>query len=946
MVRRLPLLLPFLVFCCGFFPGFARNGQQINEAFANSSCNVFHDNCRPTISGKFIGDVTNLSAGSISLTLKPTSVAYVVLGSGFGSKMGCTGNATASAFKIDDDEATTTALTSTVPQQVPLVCHARDFATLVSCANASSGFSSMRALAIAVSAMTVAPGCKWRPPAGVQPSWRSLAVVIDNNSAPVIMYGSGAALPPLHGESRFGGVRRLNATQALLTVVNSRVPVRVVDMQFEEPQVGKCWDTDRCGWVEGGCIGQIVITNSIGVSFERCSFVRGKDITIELNAPVVSITFSKSLWFHHQTFGLWSGPADPKQGQGANGVHLLNNVFYHGQNNAIIAHLNGSIFQANKFLHNHHVACFNASGGQVCLGSSTNVMFRSNVIANGAITDGDPRFRSFWSSNSTPFQTHGFELTSNLVNMTVKNNDIRNNTGYSIIADRPGRDFAKYYNTTCKKPAGQYAFCPGNFGYPDNDTIHLEHTRFGSVGHTMIHPDAVSAGPARTICANPYWCNESAAPWLIDDSDNCVCTHGDPAGTSCPIPLRPRGQIAAAPTVCVVSAIGVCNITARFWSKDIGTRTVRARVLNGFGVAFPAHAFQLTSAGGNGTVSMTLRAPVVFVAIELWLNDWGLLDKTFASLVETGTRSKTDDTEVTQYQSIPYFDKTYIVVEAENLTVTAGLNGWSPKVYGRDPNHFASVTFNTFMSRRAYLHANGTATAGNATATVNIVDSGQYFALVRYEGLATHDSAFRVQIEQNGVVVYDRVFGRLTNWKMWAFASQRIAGAPTRGGLNGTVCGAEGPYALAQACMWNYGASENNLWEGSGNTSVGHPSVTLQQGLATVTLSLDGVYSVDGCNHDPARCTMHRADRNLDLVMLVSNLTDIQKRVTNDTTQLPSLDGLVNQHGEVFARAKNTGKRNLTLIIPATMNNAPEDVLAPLRFPIPSPNDAATMVSG
>ena len=104
------------------------------------------------------------------------------------------------------------------------------------------------------------------------------------------------------------------------------------------------------------------------------------------------------------------------------------------------------------------------------------------------------------------------------------------------------------------------------------------------------------------------------------------------------------------------------------------------------------------------------------------------------------------------------------------------------------------------MSRRAYLHAPAATTTGNATATVTIAGAGSYAVLVRYEGLATHDAAFRVVIEQEGAVKFDRVYGRLTNWKMWSFTGARRAGAANRGGLNNTVCGAEGPYGLAQVC--------------------------------------------------------------------------------------------------------------------------------------------------
>ena len=150
------------------------------------------------------------------------------------------------------------------------------------------------------------------------------------------------------------------------------------------------------------------------------------------------------------------------------------------------------------------VSCFNASGGQVALGQSTNLEFRSNVIADGAITDGDPRFRAQWTTDSTPFQTHGFELTDELVNFTITHNDIRNNTGYSIIADRTTSDFTQYWNTTCKAPAGHYAFCPGNWGYPLNDSVHLQANRLGSVGNTTIGQfGSATSGAGRTLCANP-----------------------------------------------------------------------------------------------------------------------------------------------------------------------------------------------------------------------------------------------------------------------------------------------------------------------------------------------------------------------------------------------------------------------------------------------------------
>jgi hypothetical protein len=42
----------------------------------------------------------------------------------------------------------------------------------------------------------------------------------------------------------------------------------------------------------------------------------------------------------------------------------------------------------------------------------------------------------------------------------------------------------------------------------------------------------------------------------------------------------------------------------------------------------------------------------------------------------------------------------------------------------------------------------------------------------------------------------------------------------------------------------------------------------------------------------------------------------------------------------------SAGSRDLTLVIPATTNQSPDDYQQPIRFPIPSPTDPNTMVSG
>ena len=258
-----------------------------------------------------------------------------------------------------------------------LPCVGSDFASLLNCTQRASmlagqtpAWATGRSVrAVAVHGVTHAPSDAW-----------ASAVTIHNNTQRVTLFGAGPTLPALHG--RRGGIRRSNFSHPLLTITNNRAPVHVVDMAFEDPQRGTCYENARCGWYSGGCAAQIVIGGlnssgtgvdswgpSAGVVFERCVFVRGYDVTIEMGG-VDGITFTKNLWFHHQTFGMWAGAPGPA-GVSASHVVILNNVWWHGQNNALLSPLGDkSLVQGNEFLHNHHVSCFNASGGQVALGGT------------------------------------------------------------------------------------------------------------------------------------------------------------------------------------------------------------------------------------------------------------------------------------------------------------------------------------------------------------------------------------------------------------------------------------------------------------------------------------------------------------------------------------------------------------------------------------------------
>ena len=534
------------------------------------------------------------------------------------------------------------------PIQAP--CVAGSWTSLLNCTRQATPTAAITPVphAIAIHGLIHAPPNHW-----------TSSIVVRNNSQRVTIFGSSsAALPALHG--RRGGLSRSNFSQPLLTISNNRAPVHVVDMAFEDPQRGTCYEDDRCGWYAGGCAAQVVISGlnssgtgvdawgpSSGVVFERCVFVRGYDITIQMGG-VDGITFTKNLWFHHQTFGMWAGAPGPA-GVSASRVNLLNNVWYHGQNNAILAPLGEfSLIQGCEFIHNHHVSCFNASGGQVALGASTSLTVRSNLIANGAIMDGDPRFK--WAGNTTPFATHGFELNDGLLNFSMHHNDVRNNTGWSVIANRSP---TQYCAPSVYSPQGGCpgvdcktcgAFCPSSYlpdanpwPGPSNTSVHYGDNRMCSnVRDNASRP--ISYHKARTVCGNPYACNLSSAPWLVDEGRNCLGKGGG-SECDCAPPLRPRGQISALPGACILTdGESECTTTASWWSVDTESSAVHVLVLNDVagsnGSPVPASVVSGDISGANGTVTVRLGAKTASsVRVQLTMVGWGLLDETYATIV-------------------------------------------------------------------------------------------------------------------------------------------------------------------------------------------------------------------------------------------------------------------------------------------------------------------------
>jgi hypothetical protein len=207
------------------------------------------------------------------------------------------------------------------------------------------------------------------------------------------------------------------------------------------------------------------------------------------------------------------------------------------------------------------------------------------------------------------------------------------------------------------------------------------------------------------------------------------------------------------------------------------------------------------------------------------------------------------------------------VCEAEEFQAPAGQSaGWHAKRFGE--NYYAATFANCFLSRKAFLGAPEQCEDTIATIDVDVKDAGRYLVLVRYEAAYRSETQFRVQVEQAGKVVLDRLYGARNNLKIWAFREK-----------------------LKSEVAWSWGAVENVVWEG-------HDAFAeLQPGPATIRL-------LAGKQPEPA------ARRNVDLVMLTTDAEQVKTRI--ETENYLPLDGMLTQSGDVWLRVTNRGDQPLT----------------------------------
>lgn len=212
-------------------------------------------------------------------------------------------------------------------------------------------------------------------------------------------------------------------------------------------------------------------------------------------------------------------------------------------------------------------------------------------------------------------------------------------------------------------------------------------------------------------------------------------------------------------------------------------------------------------------------------------------------------------------QPVIALDEKTIVCEAEEFAVQ-GTNGWRAGNWGE--NYYAASVANAFLSRKGFLGApEQCAEESSASTAVRAPKAGRYLALVRYEAAYRFETRFSLRIEQNGKTKMNRLYGARDNVRIWP----RFQGD-----------------VLQKEIGWHWGANENVLWEGH------DARVDLDAGPATLTL-------IAGRQPAPA------ARRNVDLVMLTSDETQVTNRIAREG-YLP-LDGLLTQAGDLFLKVHN-----------------------------------------
>ena len=404
--------------------------------------------------------------------------------------------------------------------------------------------------------------------------------------APLMVTAAG------HGASAQAGLYRSSYAQPLLAVSGGAVLV-LRRLTFEDAPWPSCYPKSQ---PPGHSSAMVSINGASRLLVENCTFLHGHKIAVGLSGNY-GVAFSSNVWLESQTFGVWTG------GDSNDAVHLFNNQFLRGKNNAIIGILSGSVLQGNTFVYNHHVACFNQSGGQMCLtsGGKPNravMTFAANRVVDGVITGGEGPD----GENPGPpggLTSQAFELNAG-VQLRLLHNDMWNNSGWSII--------------------------PNRARWPNNASVSLQANRMCS--HRSAQPNGSTIGGNAT----------EQSEWLhIVGTRNCEAanfmTPGEIcADVNCQPPIRPRGGIQHHEPR--IRNGGEDEVVVHWWASDVTVGSVH--VLRDFNVSTGVQSPQAlpdSVRGNHFNGSMALTPKRSFAEggeiIALHAAGYGVLDVTF-----------------------------------------------------------------------------------------------------------------------------------------------------------------------------------------------------------------------------------------------------------------------------------------------------------------------------
>jgi hypothetical protein len=369
----------------------------------------------------------------------------------------------------------------------------------------------------------------------------------------------------------------------------------------------------------------ISVTSAAAVVFANCTFLRGFNIGVAISASH-HIAFSHNTWLESQTFGVWVNDV----GKYSSHVHFFGNKFLHGRNNAFIGTLSNSSFQGNDFVHNHHIACFNQSGGQLDIiqktGPNTNLAIAANRIVDGSITGGDSG--QDWHRLST----QAFEI-HNGIHVFLLHNDAYNNSGWSTKPNPKnwpnGANITLEANRMCSRCGHARGLtrtvCTGKENPSPPDGLVPAGTK------PVAKPKGKSGPPAG-------WCNATDEPWVhrVGEQDRqCEANsngHGICGDSHCNAPVRPRGWLQAG-----TAANGGTLVS---WSvADLDPNSVR--VLRNFSLSAVPEPMAVPDAqrGKSGHGSEILHDVPSIVdggeMVALWAGGYGVLDVTLVAPQDT-----------------------------------------------------------------------------------------------------------------------------------------------------------------------------------------------------------------------------------------------------------------------------------------------------------------------